>query len=209
MMDEISKNYLAQIAKNQNELLKILKNIEKNNKEEYEDIGDKLAHILSTSISMMQLSEQNINEMSDTIARMRGIQNLTSGNINDFFSPIQEIMFNRIFEIISMEKDISITNIKNDFLIYTTKEIGILRIQEEEQDRKIKEIFFIKCFHYFNNTYALTLPTSLFILSYFDMYLIFTTTKNYQRTNGLISIIHQLYHTTQKFSTFDETIPKI
>lgn len=204
------KQYLVQLAKNQNELLELIKKIEINSDQAYEDISEKLSHTLSTSISMMHLAESNNIKFAESLADLKGIRSLTVGDGDEFFSPIQEIMFARIFELIALCNDISVTTIKDDFMVFAFHEIGILRLQEEEQDRNKKEEIFIKCFHYLDDKYKLNTEAAMYILSYFDMYLIFTTTKNHQRQNGVHSIVKQLIFTlTKNSASFNETVPNI
>ena len=135
---------LLMISKNQNSLLEIINKYTSDSFELQSGINEKLSDSVATSVSMLHMTEKNIEQVSNVITNMKGIQNLTSTVEGDIFSPIQDTIFNKIFQIIELETDFSIDIIKNDFIIHSFKNFGVMMLMENVDDRKIKEEYFFE-----------------------------------------------------------------
>lgn len=199
---------LMQIVQRQNALLINLQKFINTTSDEHSALVDQLADIMGTSVAMLHLTEEGVGNLAETISDLKGLKDFTKTDDLSFFSPIQNIIFKRIFEIIALEKDMSIESVRNGLLIYCSKEIGFLSTIEEERDRKVKERYLEVCFYYFINCYDLTVKTSMLILAYLDSYLIFTTSVNNTRVNGLFTMIRQIYFSkAEPIIKFNDIIP--
>lgn len=199
---------LMQIVQRQNALLINLQKFINTTSDEHSALVDQLADIMGTSVAMLHLTEEGVGNLAETISDLKGLRGFTKTDDLSFFSPIQNIMFKRIFEIIALEKDMSIESVRNGLLIHCSKEIGFLSTIEKERDRKVKEEYLEICFYYFTNSYDLTVRTSMLILAYLDLYLIFTTSVNNTRVNGLFTKIRQIYFSkAEPIIKFNDIIP--